>query len=127
MVILSAGLSGVHPWRVAMNFPELLLALPLLGPLAAPPRAADLSAIPRAITKEPAYKTKPKYCLVVFGPEARKRVWVVLDGDVLYVDKNGNGDLTEKGEALPFVKQPLDTSDPAYPLQEIRSFSLGDV
>jgi hypothetical protein len=31
---------------------------------------------------------------VVFGADARTKVWLVLDGDVLYVDRNGNGDLT---------------------------------
>ena len=61
-------------------------------------RAADLTKIDRTIAKEPAYKAKPKYCLLVFGPEAKTRVWLVMDGDVLYVDRNGNGDLTEKGE-----------------------------
>ena len=52
------------------------------------------------IAKEPAYKSKPKYCLLVFGPEAKTRIWLVLDGKTLYVDKNGNGDLTEAGKAL---------------------------
>jgi hypothetical protein len=56
--------------------------------------AADLAKIDRVIRKEPAYKSKPKYCLLVFGPEVKERVWLVLDGDTLYVDKNGNGDLT---------------------------------
>ena len=61
--------------------------------------AADLDKIDRTILKEPVYQSKaPKYCLLVFGPEAKTRVWVVLDDDVLYVDRNGNGDLTEKGE-----------------------------
>jgi hypothetical protein len=59
---------------------------------------ADLTKIDRTIAKEPAYKSKPKYCLLVFGPEAKTRVWLALDGNVLYVDRNGNGDLTEKGE-----------------------------
>src|SRR5262249_3777467 len=40
----------------------------------------------------------PRYCLLVFGPEAKTRIWLVLDGSVLYVDRNGNGDLTDKGE-----------------------------
>jgi hypothetical protein len=40
----------------------------------------------------------------VFGPEAKTRVWLVLDGDVLYVDRNGNGDLTEDGERVPLPK-----------------------
>ena len=47
--------------------------------------AADLTKVDRRIRKEPAYESKPKYCLLVFGPEAKHRVWLVLDGDVLYV------------------------------------------
>lgn len=69
--------------------------------LLAPPAAAgpDLAKIDRTIRKEPAYQTKsPRYCLLVFGPEAKTRVWLVLDGDVLYVDRDGDGDLTGAGE-----------------------------
>jgi hypothetical protein len=62
--------------------------------------AGDLSKIERKITREPAYRSRPKYCLLVFGPEARTRVWLVQDGDTLYVDRNGNGDLTEPGERV---------------------------
>src|SRR5215510_10605392 len=60
----------------------------------------DLTKVDRTIAKEPAYKTKPKYCLLVFGPKAKTRVWLVLDGDVLYVDRNGNGDLTDANERV---------------------------
>src|SRR5262245_48209470 len=73
------------------------LVLAVLGSAAS---AADLAKIDRTIAKEPAYKGKPKYCLLVFGPEAQTRVWLVLDGDTLYADRNGNGDLTEEGERL---------------------------
>jgi hypothetical protein len=63
--------------------------------------AADLTKIERTIAKEPVYETKtPKYCLLVFGPEAKMRVWLVLDGNVLYVDRNGDGDLTGKAERV---------------------------
>ncbi len=66
-----------------------------------PPTAAlDLSRIDRTIAKEPAYTSKPKYCLLVFGLEAKSRVWLVLDGDVLYVDRNGNGSLMDKDEQI---------------------------
>src|SRR5262245_32438608 len=67
-----------------------------------PGSAADLGKIDRTLVKEPAYESqlKPKYCLVVFGPEAKTRVWLVLDGDVLYVDRNGDGDLTGKDERI---------------------------
>ena len=61
--------------------------------------------IDRSIAREPVYQTKaPKYGLLVFGPEAKDRVWLVLDGDTLYVDRNGNGDLTEPGEKIAATK-----------------------
>src|SRR5262245_43362144 len=65
---------------------------------AAPVTAVQLGKIDRTIAKEAIYKSKPQYCLLVFGPQAKTRVWLVLDGDVLYVDRNGNGDLTAEGE-----------------------------
>ncbi|MEN6494403.1 MAG: hypothetical protein ABFD16_08930 [Thermoguttaceae bacterium] len=55
----------------------------------------DLTKIERRLQNEPVYESKrPQYCLLVFGPRAEPRVWAVLDGDVLYLDRNGNGDLT---------------------------------
>jgi hypothetical protein len=58
-------------------------------------QTVDLTKIERTLRKEPAYQSKkPKYCLLVFGPEAKTRVWLVLDGKVLYVDRAGAGDLT---------------------------------
>jgi hypothetical protein len=53
--------------------------------------------------KEPAYRSgAPKHALFVFGLKARFRVWVVLDGETLYLDRNGDGDLTgrEKGFSI---------------------------
>ena len=76
----------------------LLLATLILS--AFPVAGSDLAKIDRHIKKEPAYQGKPKYGLLVFGPEAKTCVWLILDGDVLYADKNGNGDLTEKGERI---------------------------
>ena len=56
--------------------------------------AADLAKIDRTIHHELAYQSKaPKYCLLVFGPAAQTKVWLVVDGDTLYVDETGNGDL----------------------------------
>jgi hypothetical protein len=73
----------------------LLLALP-----ASSIHATDLAKIERTIAKEPVYKNKPKYCLLVFGSEAKFRVWLVLDGHTLYVDRNSNGNLTEADEKI---------------------------
>jgi len=77
-----------------------LLIVPALTIWLAPAAAVDLRKIERAIAKEPRYQDKPWYCLLVFGQEAKTRVWLVLDGDVLYADRNANGDLTEKGERI---------------------------
>jgi hypothetical protein len=81
-----------------MNRASLLTMIAFLVPSSLPLTAADLSKIDRAIGKEPAYQSKPKYCLLVFGPEAKTRVWLVLDGDVLYVDRKADGDLTEQDQ-----------------------------
>jgi hypothetical protein len=72
---------------------------------------ADLAKVERKIAKEPSYRAKPKYCLLVLGSEAKMHVWLVQDGDTLYVDRNGNGDLTEPGEKVAAEKRK--GSDPA--------------
>ena len=84
--------------------------------------AADLTKIDRTIRKEPTYQSKePLYCLLVFGPEARERAWLVLDDKVIYLDRNGNGDLTEEGERLgefDIIPRP----EPNNPTGEFREF-----
>jgi hypothetical protein len=88
-----------------MRMLSLISTLLVVG-TAVTARGGDLTKIDRTIAKEPAYQSKtPKYGLLVFGPEAKSRAWVVLDGDVLYVDRNCNGDLTEEGERL-VIKNP---------------------
>lgn len=63
--------------------------------------AASLQSVDRTMAREPSYQTQaPKYCLAVFGEGAQTRVWLVLDGNTLFVDRNGNSDLTEAGERL---------------------------
>src|SRR5579875_43304 len=84
-------------------WPLFSLSILLLSPVPAKP--ADLSKIDRTIKKEPAYKGKPRYCLLVFGREAKTKVWVVIDGPTLYVDRNGNGDLTDAGEQVTCAKK----------------------
>src|SRR5947207_1342564 len=81
---------------IARRLIVLVTALVITSPLS----AADLSQVERSLVKAPVYKSKPRYCLLAFGPEAKMRVWLVQDGDTLYVDRNGNGDLTEGGEKI---------------------------
>jgi hypothetical protein len=72
---------------------------PLLG------SSADLSSIDRKLVREPHYQTKPRYALAVFGPDAQFKMWLVLDGNVLYADKTGNGDLAEAGKKFAAEKE----------------------
>ncbi|HZY86152.1 MAG TPA: hypothetical protein VFE78_15060 [Gemmataceae bacterium] len=91
--------------------------------LCAGPALAEVPKIDRTLRKEPVYKTKaPKYGLLVFGREGKDRVWLVHDGDTLYVDRNGNGDLTEPGEKVAAEKKP--GRDPA---EDGYAFNVGDV
>ncbi|MDA0284877.1 MAG: hypothetical protein O3B13_05685 [Planctomycetota bacterium] len=61
----------------------------------------DLTRIAREISVEPEYaENSQSYCLAVFGSQARHRVWLVRDGDRLFVDRNGNGNLTDSDETV---------------------------
>ena len=86
--------------------------------LAGPP------GIDRTIKKEPVYQSKaPRYALLVFGPEGKDRVWLAWDGDSLYCDRNGNGDLTDPGEKVA-AKKPK----PGIPQEEGSfDFEIGDL
>ena len=67
--------------------------------------AVDLSTIERKIAKEPRYESAEQYfALLVLGTEADKRVWFVVDGPNLFVDANGDGDLTGAGEKFVATK-----------------------
>jgi hypothetical protein len=96
---------------------SLALAGVLLGAL--PLYASDLTQVERRIPREPVYENKPLYCLVVFGKTLQPRIWLVLDGKHLYVDRNGNGDLTEPGkrfeptapDSLDFPKVQIEGAD----------------
>ncbi|HEY1376551.1 MAG TPA: hypothetical protein VGF55_07140 [Gemmataceae bacterium] len=77
----------MRPWFA------VIALLAAAGPVA----AVDFAALDRRIAREPAYAGKPLYALALLGPEAKVRVWLALDGEKLYVDKNCNGDLTDDG------------------------------
>ena len=77
--------------------------------------AGDLSKVERKIAREPTYVTKsPKYALLVFGPEAKLRVWIVKDGETVYLDRNADGDLTDANErfANPGECRNIEIADP---------------
>ncbi len=99
-----------------------VLAVALLC-LSDPARAVDLHKIERKIAREPAYQSTPRYCLLVFGPEARTRIWLVIDEQTLYVDRNGNGDLTEPGNKVT-LKQDGDSDDLRFNAGDLRDGKL---
>lgn len=75
-----------------MRKPCLLLAalLVVAGLPAAGPAGPD--AIDRTIPAEPDYLSpRQGYCLLLFGPEGRTRVWLVKDGDVVHVHDSPDG------------------------------------
>lgn len=57
-------------------------------------QSRDLTTIQKPTLKEPAYRNKPEYALLVLGAKCEKQLWMVHDGDVLYFDRTGSGDLT---------------------------------
>ncbi len=65
-----------------------------------PSAHADQPApVDRSVAQEPTYHSQsPGYALLLLGAEPKSRVWVVLDGNRLFIDRNGNGNLTERGE-----------------------------
>ena len=77
-----------------MTATRLWTTLALTFLFASPAVAADLAKVDRSIVREPAYQSTPKYCLLVFGPQAKHKAWLVLDGKTLYVDRKGTADLT---------------------------------
>ena len=73
-------------------------------------------AQPRPLVKEPVYQGKAHYAQLAFGAKAEHRHWLVLDGQTLYFDRNGNGDLTEAGERLTPVADSSDDTTQHYKL-----------
>jgi hypothetical protein len=94
-------------------------------------RAADLPSlqnVDRRIAKQPEYHSKrPLYGLLVFGPAAEKRISMVLDQskpaieryDLLYIDLNANGDLTEPTERR---LGEIDDNDIRFQLPDLKVF-----
>lgn len=92
--------------------------------------------------KEPVYQSKaPRYGLLMLGPDAKTSLWIVFDSvpdpldpkkakDYLYVDRNGNGDLTEPGERIEAIlhKQKINVSFyPGYYEATLLEFAVGDI
>lgn len=91
----------------------------------------DLKGIDREAPEEPSYHSgRPLYGLLVFGPKAEARVWMVLDRtkrddgpyDILYVDLDANGDLNGPAERL--VGE-VDVNEARFKLPSLRDPATG--
>ena len=88
--------------KATADSPSVTFQFTRAGEKAKPPAdplvSEKLIKIDRTITKLPKFESeKPGYCLLAFGPGAEHRVWVIFDGNKLFVDRNGDGDLTDDG------------------------------
>jgi hypothetical protein len=84
----------------------------------------DLSRVDRSLTTLPGWRD-PGFCLLVFGKrEPKTRVWLVEDGDTLYVDRDGSGDFSDPAKAVPAVARLGDT--PSSPHREW-TYSVGEL
>src|SRR5262245_47721597 len=81
---------------------------------AAPGDDGAPAPIERKIRKEPTYVAAPRYALFVLDEAAKFRAWAVFDKstpdapfyDVLYFDRNGDGDLTAPDERFVGKRDP---------------------
>ena len=90
----------------------------------------DLAGIDRTIHREPGYKSTPRYALLVIGPSAEHRAWFVVDGDeVAYIDRNGNGDLTDPDERIELDRAATDKIHLAstQSVKAMHVFQIGNV
>lgn len=98
------------------------------------PRPVDFAAVDRTLGKLPVLNAKqPLYALFLFGPHAETRVWAVLDAsaagvkghDRLYLDLDGDQDLTEAGECID--AKSLDDESATFELARWRDPATGAV
>lgn len=90
-----------------MLVPTLLVSS-LVAPLDHGGGPIDFAKIPRELEAEPEYVGEPRYGLFLLGKEGEHRVWAVLDKsdakqahyDVLYLDRDADGELGEPGERV---------------------------
>ncbi|HWY74450.1 MAG TPA: hypothetical protein VN281_02475, partial [Verrucomicrobiae bacterium] len=79
----------------------LFAAIACLALLGSRTWALDLTEIDRSMVEGPVGLTKTsRYCLLVFGPKAQTRYWLILDCDVLYLDRTGAGGRTASWEKI---------------------------
>lgn len=104
---------------------------------AADAKPIDFAKVPRTIAKAPAVSDAARYGLFLFGSNGEKRVWAILDRsaamgttpgfDVLHLDRDADGDLTEEGETVARKVAPANQDKAGAPADAASSvFEIGD-
>lgn len=78
----------------------MALGLAALLPCQSKDASADLAAARKAPAAEPKYEGKPRYLLLALGQPIKHTVWCVIDGMVLFVDRDCNGRLDAANERV---------------------------
>ncbi len=103
-----AELSEFEDPEIRAMLPRIVTAAIALALVQGGTAPLDLTKVERKIAKEPSYVSEPRYALLVFDDTRPFRCWMVFDKskvdapyyDVLYFDRNGDGDLTEPEERI---------------------------
>jgi hypothetical protein len=75
-----------------------VLVLGLAALLPCQKYASELTAVRKAPAAEPKYESTARYLLLAIGQPIQRTVWCVIDGIVLYVDRDGDGRLDASNE-----------------------------
>ena len=90
-------------------------------------QAGQLEKLRADLKIEPDYDSeKPGYLLVVFGSTKHLPVWIVVDTEFVYIDRNSNGDLTDEGERIA-VSEKHEINRPSSSFTEFRRYLLGNI
>ncbi len=124
-----------------MHSPILALLVPFamfaFQDPAVKPAAFDYSKVDRKIVSQPTYVSTPRFALLLVGTEGKTRIWMATDKsktdldrhNVLYFDRDADGNLDEEGERFTAVAAEhegwvfkigrLEVSDPKVVLEEV--------
>ena len=79
---------------------RVLMVIALSGIPGTLAQAADAVKGHPGPAKEPRYASKAGYTLLTFGKKDTTRRWLVIDGDTIYFDRTGSGDLTDEDNRI---------------------------
>lgn len=81
------------------EFAFVSVLLTVGGTLAPPAVAQPAKAVDHPVPRQPKYTaSRQVFCRLAFAAKRERNVWLAIDGDRLYLDRNADRDLTDTGE-----------------------------